>query len=457
MNTPSSSSLVVRTLYRNLLRATKPFTINPSSSSSSSSSEARVLNCLLHRTGSDDLISDWDGFVASNPKDDIEPQDQARDLTYSYGSKQSQQQHQSPHHQEQQQSDIPSHRTQERLFRRLLREAVAGDNYGVRKLRIPSEIEENDTRRLREIIRREFRCKSDDGSDISSLSATTTSDAASVHFDIETRKQVAFTALRELNKKLSYYDQLQTTSPEPVPEQAAFNVTRLEVEPSSNYLKPGTFLIAHPHMADTWFDKAVICILEHKPDDDDGRKKRGGAGRQRRRRSFTGDVKTLGIVVNRTSINHETGENRTLKDAFEQNSIPGRLSNIFGNSMVREGGPVLHTGLQMLHSAPSSGGDEDEDDQDENVAMIGGTLVPSIPPDGDDSSSALYSDRATYFNGDTFQAASAIEEGSVDRGMLYIVFVVVAVLSKIAFQRLGLLITYLSPKPNLLPFSSCHH
>jgi hypothetical protein len=57
-----------------------------------------------------------------------------------------------------------------------------------------------DTTRLREIERREFR-----------------NGPASEHFDNATRKQVAFTALRELNKKLSYSDQLQEDAPKQVP------------------------------------------------------------------------------------------------------------------------------------------------------------------------------------------------------------------------------------------------
>jgi hypothetical protein len=66
---------------------------------------ARVLNCLLQRTGIDDHIGDWGAFVASNP-DEVDPQGQARDLTYSYSK---------PRKPE----DTPSHRTYRRLFRRL--------------------------------------------------------------------------------------------------------------------------------------------------------------------------------------------------------------------------------------------------------------------------------------------------------------------------------------------------
>jgi hypothetical protein len=358
MTSIASSQLVIRRLYRNLLRATKPFT--------APSPDARVLNCLLQRTGIDDHIGDWGAFVASNP-DEVDPQDQARDLTYSYSK---------PRKPE----DTPSHRTYQRLFRRLLRETVAGDN-AIRKLGVPSEV---DTTRLREIVRREFR-----------------NGPASEHFDNATRKQVAFTALRELNKKLSYFDQLQDDAPKQVPQQAAFHVSPLPIEPSSSYLQPGTFLVSHPYMNDSFFHKTVICILEHKAE----KELQGGSG------PFSDAGDTQGIIINRACLDPETGENRTLKAAFEQNSFPGKLSEIFGNTMVREGGPV-HISLQMLHSAPSG-------EDDKNLSMIGGNLIPTIPEGG--SSAALYSDRATYFKGDTFKAASAIEEGAVDRGMLHTV------------------------------------
>jgi hypothetical protein len=71
------------------------------------------------------------------------------------------------------------------------------------------------------------------------------------------------------------------------------------------------------------------------------------------------------------------------------------LADVFGNSTVKDGGPV-HVALQMLHSLPGS---------EENG--VGGTLIPAIP-EAEDSSTAEFSDRATYFQGDVFKAISAV-------------------------------------------------
>ena len=105
-----SSSLIICRLYRNLLRASKPYTTSP---------DARVLNCLLHRTGVDDDIQDWDGYVAANP-DTENIGEQARDLNISYGRSNKD-------------NVVPHNRTHHVLFRRLLREVVAGPD-GTRRV-----------------------------------------------------------------------------------------------------------------------------------------------------------------------------------------------------------------------------------------------------------------------------------------------------------------------------------
>jgi hypothetical protein len=79
------------------------------------------------------------------------------------------------------------------------------------------------------------------------------------------------------------------------------------------------------------------------------------------------------------------------------------LADVFGNSTVKDGGPV-HVALQMLHSLPGS---------EENG--VGGTLIPAIPK-AEDSSTAEFSDRATYFQGDVFKAISAVAKGELDSG-----------------------------------------
>lgn len=354
-----ASSLVVRRLYRSLLRTTKPFT--------SPSPNARILNCLLHRTGIDDHIGDWEAFVTEDPNP-VTTEDRARDLTHSYGVL------------ENETNTVPANQTCPRLFRRLLREVVAGSQYGVRKLNFPSQV---DPTRLREIVRREFR----DGSS-----------SQSIHFTNATRRQVAFTALRELNKKLSYFDDLQQASPEISPAQAAANVSPLPFSPPSSYLKPGAFLISHPHMNDSFFAKTVICILEDKSDMDDSALKRSENPGQ-----------TYGLIINRVSINTETGKTLTLEEAFEKHLLPGRLAEVFGDTMVREGGPV-HVAIQMLHALSPT-------QEDKDATAIGGSVIPTIPEDNE-SSTALYSDRGAYFQGDIMKAMVAVDSGSLSQGTL---------------------------------------
>ena len=272
---------------------------------------------------------------------------------------------------------IPPNRTFQRLFRRLLREVVAGKD-GVRKITWPSQV---DTSCLYSVIRREFR-----------------NDAAacqSIHFHEETRKRVAFAALRELNKKLAYFEELQESSLEPCEDQAALHVSALPTTPSSAYLQPGAFLVSHPYMMDSFFDKTVICILDHKlePPSPSNKRKNGISGQ------------TVGVIVNRVNFNPETEMPQTLKEAFEESLLPGKLAEVFGKSpVVRDGGPV-QVSLQMMHSLSA-----EADDQ-----KIGGRLIPTIA-DGEESS-ALYSDKATYFQGQIFKALNAVEDGFLKKGM----------------------------------------
>lgn len=209
------SSIVVLSLYRNLLRASKPFT---------SSKDARVLSCLLHRTGVDDHIPDWEAFVKAG-HDVAEVGDHARDLSYSYGeSKKGATAH--------------PNRTESVLFRRLLREVVAEPN-GLRRMTFPSLV---DTPKLRKIIMREFR------DDESSLSR---------YFDDVTRRQVAFTTLRELNRKLSFFDAAQKSAAKASSHQAAWHVSALPLSStsSSSSLQAGCFLLSHPQMNDSFFSR----------------------------------------------------------------------------------------------------------------------------------------------------------------------------------------------------------
>jgi hypothetical protein len=383
-SSPKLPSLVIVRLYRNLLRAAKPFT--------APAPHARAMNCLLSRTGIDDHISDWEAFVAAAPKEDL--QEKARDLTVSYQSGVVSDQMSNPSSSNDQTNNgtkevIPPNRTPQRLFRRLLREVVcSGDQNGILKSSWPSLV---DPEILWNVIRREFRngptCQS-------------------IHFNHDSRRQVAFMTLRELNKKLSYLDHLEKNSPDPLPQQAAWHVSKLPFTPPSAYLRPGAFLLAHPHMNDSFFSKTVICILEHE---DENKTSPGEDEESASKRNIDlPDQQTYGLIVNRPSVHDDTGKNHTLKEAFEEHMLPGKLAEVFGDSIVREGGPV-HVALQMLHSLPSTSG------EGSNENVIGGRVIPMIP-EGDETSTALYSDRATYFQGEVFKAMTAVEEGRMDRG-----------------------------------------
>jgi len=395
----SKTSLITRRLYRNLLRTSKPFT--------APSPDAAVVTCLLHRSGVDDHIKDWNAFVSQDVDSKaISIQDKARDLTRSYDNRNTTD------------ASIPStqtrnNRTYQRLFRRLLREVVTGTN-GYGTMVFPSQV---DTTRLRKVIQREFRTNHDNG------------DTASTNFDDTTRQQVAFTALRELNKKLSYYDWLKQNSPEPIPQQSAWQVSSLPLHPPASYLRPGVFLVSHPYMHDSYFSKSVICILEHKglgsvlensrytkkdsssDNDDDGvaseeEVEESERITRRSARRTTPPGQTYGVIVNRVSLQNDTGQNRTLREVFREHMLPERMADVFGDTAVREGGPV-HVALQTIHSMPSSS------EQEDAVSDIGGTIIPSVS-DGDESP-ALYSDRATYFQGNMFKTMSQVENGTMDR------------------------------------------
>jgi hypothetical protein len=210
------SSLVILRLYRNLLRASKPFT---------SSSDAKVLSCLLHRTGADDDIPDWEAFVTAD-QDGGDIGKQARDLSYSYGESK---------------KDIGAHphRTESVLFRRLLREVVTEPD-GLTRMTFPSLV---DTSKLQTVIKREFR---DDNSSLSR------------YFDHITRRQVAFTTLRELNRKLSFFDAAQKSAAEASPHQAAWHVSAIPRSSVSSCLQAGCFLLSNPQMNDSFFSRRQV-------------------------------------------------------------------------------------------------------------------------------------------------------------------------------------------------------
>lgn len=171
----------------------------------------------MHRTGLDDDITDWEAFVKASS---LEKGSQARDLSYSYADAKKEGRFKD------------NDRDHKLLFRRLLREVVTTEK-GVRRMPVPSLV---DVTRLQKVIKREFR--NGKGS-------------MSTYFNIATRREVAFTALRELNRKLSVFSNMDWE--EVSPNQAAWDVSAIPIAKPSSILQPGIFLLSHPHMNDSFF------------------------------------------------------------------------------------------------------------------------------------------------------------------------------------------------------------
>lgn len=260
------------------------------------------------------------------------------------------------------------------LFRRLLREVIAGVD-GMRQMQFPQEAMETSTN-LQQLIRREFRADHDGV------------------FDLAARTQVAFLALRELNKKLSRAEALEQKNKQGLTEeemrlrnqgQAAKHVSRIPLKPKE-YLQPGAFLLAHPLLTG-YFRRTVICILDHSE------------------RSSSGEGGTYGLIVNRMGVSPNTGKNQTLADVLR--TVPPELAESFGKCAVRDGGPV-HMSLQMIHAA-------------DTTQLAGGTVLSMLTDD--DKSTALNTDRAIFYKGDIVQAADAVKNGALDRGEYMVCFV----------------------------------
>ncbi|GKY92587.1 hypothetical protein MPSEU_000228800 [Mayamaea pseudoterrestris] len=334
----TSSSLLVCRLYRSILKASKPFC------DKNSLTQAKVLTCLLHRTGRED--ESWASFLRETSDDDNE-----------YSSDE----------------DEQMKEPQRVLFRNLLREVVAGSS--IRQMQWPVSV---DVSLLDSVIRREFR-----GS----------SESKSAQHPLATRQALAFMTLAALNQKLAWYEALRAKAPLVRPQQGAAYVSPLPLSPPSSYLRPGAYLIAHPHMTG-YFRRTVISILDHKAEHD----------------SPAGSYGTYGLIVNRTRLSPQTHKGLTLEEVLRP--LPHDLVTSFGGSTVREGGPV-HMSLQMLHSLTP----------DQEELRIGGSPISMIGSDkGDDQqadqstvTSAQRSDRAIYYKGDVLTAANAVLSGRLDR------------------------------------------
>jgi putative AlgH/UPF0301 family transcriptional regulator len=296
---------------------------------------------------------------------------------------------------------------------------------GDAQIRFPSQIvADNDVGRLEEVVRREFRAPALGEWDGSAMGSSVP--PISAYFTNDSRREAAFLALRELNKKFVWAESLgvklmsdarekkndgtdeATTAPKRS-RQAAKDVYPIRTNPPSSYLRPGTFLVAHP-LLPGYFSRAVIVVLEHtdphvapNKDDDEDEGNLSGAGG------------TYGVIINRPSMSSVPTDNgalrpRALREVLRPDCNPPILRRSFGDSTVREGGPV-NVSVQMLSVASPD---------TEEALGLGGTVLPMVLPDDRDEqleqiSAAVDSDLAVYFNGDLVRAAGHVFEGKLDR------------------------------------------
>ncbi|EEC46915.1 predicted protein, partial [Phaeodactylum tricornutum CCAP 1055/1] len=230
-NAPQTS-LLFRRLYRSLLKSAKPFCFP--------SPNAKVFSCLLHRAGFED--ESWEDFLRYRTPTDA---DEASE----------------PMNEENEAHHV--------LFRRLLREVISENGeLGIRQMQFPSHI--GDASHFTNIIRREFK---------------ESAGCVSSHFDIITRKETSFLALRELNKKLAWADILEQKAPTPHPRQPA---------------------------------RSVICILDHTGENEN------------RDEVPTSNYGTYGLIVNRLATSSSSGKTLSLEEVLKP--LPDDIMQAFSGS-----------------------------------------------------------------------------------------------------------------------------
>lgn len=396
-------------LYRTLLRTTKYYT---------SRKNGPILSSLLYRSGSDDdidytvanqlLFNKSDDTLSTNEDiDDIISREEARDLSKPYKGLMEQRQIRENTDEESgteidsqisdgSMSDEDLHTF---LYKGLLKEIVGSNAH----MNFPSKVkreESNVMTRLKDVIRREFR-----GSD----------DSLSESYSEKIRRDAAFLALKELQKKLAWAETLglkleeEDNHQRKIENLVAKNIVPLPLKPASSYLKIGTLLVAHP-MLTGCFAKSVICILQHtashpaidieKIEDIDLDDNMGG---------------TYGLIVNKslkTGVpNHDSDQtrDRTLREVIRHDCLPEGIKLAFGDSTVRNGGPV-NMSVQIIRTSTT---DEEE------TWKLGGTVL-SMANDACSTtvndvvkSTAIDTDSAIYFGGDIIRASQSV----IDNGM----------------------------------------
>lgn len=404
MTSTSKTALLNRRLYRAVLRAAKPFT--------SPSPNSVVLSCLLHRSFIPLAV---DESLARRHRDEdyalVDPQN-----IESYPMAD----HFYPEVEDEEAADPSSpqrHDAHFLLLRRLLWTIFSGGySYTPSPEVVPCYLYPKQMReqphKLRDIIRQEFRVPDSQVEEYVVASPSNKQPPTgylSAAFPLKARRDAAFLALRRLNEKLAWADQLEAskrTAPRS-PKQAAKHVepvweamgtTKGDECNISTLLTPGMFLVAHPHLTGC-FRQAVVCILQHCQEDESGTDDNSGNEKSK-------ETGTYGIVVNRPSLLEATGRNRTLADALHFG-----LSKVspLGAALIRDGGPVHMPSIQMLYTPGDRSEVSDTHTGGQDLLKeIGGTRLPSV--------TGLADEKLVCYQGDIEKAAEAVASGHLDQG-----------------------------------------
>jgi hypothetical protein len=273
--TEAKARLISRTLYRSLLRASKPFTDN--------SSEGALLCSLLYRTGDDD------------PSDATVPIPPTKE-------------------------DMSDNKLDGKLLYKSLVAEIIGHG---KHMNFPSTImasmnsHNNIMNRIRSVIKMEFRDNPTEDRDGRTLLSNT--------FSFVERRNVAFMGLRQLNKKLQYAKTigiLSTTNKYNDGLNLKLDIpTPLQV---TSQIQPGTYLIAHPLLGG-YFAKSVVVILEHSTEESGG----GAYGLVINRPSFIHDTFNL-------STNSTFKRRRNLSETIRSDTLPLLVKKAFGQCPILE-------------------------------------------------------------------------------------------------------------------------
>jgi len=284
---------------------------------------------------------------------------------------------------------------------------------------------------------------------------------SSSYIDNEIRIQTAFLALQELNRKQAWVEQISlppSYSNQLRLIQAAKGVRKLDDDDTdekiNKSLKSGTYLIAHPLMAG-YFAKSVIVLLDHsdgetkkeEEDNDDSKEGESSGGtygliinrlalkqqittsssssvqldilRQQweEKQSKLGDEQAVGSadidtfetttpIDSTATTTQSTLRPISLLQAINDTDLPESVQMAFGDSHVRDGGPV-NLSLQMIHRKQKSEQDDtnvDDEKESQKESKVGGTELGSD----------VNKDSTILFGGDVIDASYRVTAGTDD-------------------------------------------